>query len=177
MAETGDRVRVILVMARTLDGRTARGPGDPLGWTERADKVHFADFTRRVGVVIMGAKTFDAMGAPLPGRKNIVFTRSPEKRAGNSPNLVFTSGPVEKVLANLADQGYREAALIGGSELNAVFARKGCIDEMMVTVSPLFFGEGPGLFAETVSMDLQLAGVKLLGENSLLLHYRVRNGG
>ncbi|TWI70297.1 dihydrofolate reductase [Desulfobotulus alkaliphilus] len=173
--ETG--IRVSLVMARTLDGRTARSLNDPLDWTEAADKAHFSALTRRMGLVLMGSKTFDAMGGPLPGRKNVVFTRFPESRVSVSGDLAFTSGSVDAVLDGLAAEGYGEAALIGGSRLNTAFAKAGRIHELFVTVSPLIFGAGPGLFSEHIPMDLLLVNAEPLGFGSLLLHYRVRHGG
>ncbi|TYT74944.1 dihydrofolate reductase family protein [Desulfobotulus mexicanus] len=173
-AEKG--IRVSLVMAQTLDGRTARSSLDPMDWTEAADKAHFSALTRRMGLVIMGSKTFDAMGGPLPGRKNVVFTRFPESRHDMSEGLEFTSDSVDAVLDGLAAEGYREAALIGGSRLNAAFAKAGRIHEIFVTVSPLIFGGGPGLFSENIPMDLLFVDAKPLGASSMLLHYRVRHG-
>jgi dihydrofolate reductase len=166
-------LRIVLVMAQTLDGRIARGPDDPVDWTEAADKAHFSALTRRLGLVFMGSSTFDAMGGPLPFRKNVVFTRFPERRPPSSEDLLFTSETVETVLERFAEAGYKEAALIGGGRLNGAFARAGRIDAVFVTLSPLFFGEGPTLFPEDIAMDLKLVDVSPLGENSLVLHYRV----
>ncbi len=41
-----------------------------------ADMKHFRDLTTG-NVVIMGRKTFDSIGKPLPNRQNIVITRQP----------------------------------------------------------------------------------------------------
>lgn len=167
-------VRVTLVMAETLDGRIARHAWHPVDWTEPEDKAHFAGLTRRMGLVFMGSHTFDTLGGPLPGRENVVFTRFPERRDSIPGTLVFTSDRVTEVLDRYAARGYGEAALIGGSSLNGVFARLGCIDEMIITLSPVVFGEGQGLFPADIAMDLDLVSLHPLGKDSLLLHYRVQ---
>jgi len=50
------------------------GGGNTLLWDLSADMKHFRDTTRG-HTVIMGRKTFESIGKPLPNRKNIVITR------------------------------------------------------------------------------------------------------
>jgi dihydrofolate reductase len=61
--------------------------------------------------VIMGRKTFDSMGTPLPGRHNIVITRSPE--------LVIPGADVVHSLAEALQLAgdLDEIFIIGGSEI------------------------------------------------------------
>ena len=82
-------MEVILVMAMTLDGKIARDSLEPVDWTGKADKQYFVQVTRKAGVVIMGSRTFDTIGKPLPGRKNIVMTRNKDRKS-QAKNLVFT---------------------------------------------------------------------------------------
>jgi dihydrofolate reductase len=49
------------------------GKGNKLPWDMPADMKHFRDLTRGKPV-IMGRKTFESIGHPLPNRKNIVIT-------------------------------------------------------------------------------------------------------
>ncbi len=62
-------MEVILLMAMTLDGKIARTRSELVNWTGKKDKQYFVKVTRNAGVVIMGSKTFDTIGYPLPGRK------------------------------------------------------------------------------------------------------------
>lgn len=50
------------------------GRGNTLVWDIPLDMKHFRDTTRG-HTVIMGRKTFESIGKPLPNRKNIVITR------------------------------------------------------------------------------------------------------
>lgn len=50
------------------------GGGNTLLWDMPADMKHFRDITRG-HTVLMGGKTFESIGRPLPNRRNIVITR------------------------------------------------------------------------------------------------------
>jgi len=54
----------------------AIGKNNQLLWHLPKDLKHFKDVTSG-GTVIMGRKTFDSVGRPLPKRRNIVITRKP----------------------------------------------------------------------------------------------------
>ena len=79
-------------------------------WHLPADLKHFKALTLGKPV-IMGRKTFEAIGKPLPERRNIVVTRNPAWHAlGCESAASFTDA---LVLA----AGVREIMLIGGGEL------------------------------------------------------------
>lgn len=63
--------------------------------------------------VIMGRKTFDAIGKPLPGRVNIVISR------GQQPahEGIVTAGGLDEALDKAAKSGSRKAFIIGGGEI------------------------------------------------------------
>ncbi|SMC84561.1 dihydrofolate reductase [Desulfocicer vacuolatum DSM 3385] len=165
-------MKVILVMATTLDGKIGRHAADPVDWTGSADKKYFVQVTRRAGVMIMGNNTFNTIGRPLPGRKNIVMTRTLEGKK-NKENLIFTNCSPEKILQELETQGRREVALIGGAQINSLFARQGLIHEVHLTIAPRLFGQGLSLFNESCDLNLKLISMDSLGRHTLLLKYDV----
>lgn len=61
--------------------------------------------------VIMGRKTHESIGRPLPGRRNIVISRDPSYRAQGCA----TATGLEQALALAADAG--EIMIIGGTAL------------------------------------------------------------
>ena len=64
--------------------------------------------------IIMGRKTWDSIGRPLPGRRNIVVTRNPDWHAeGAEPAATFGAA-----LALVAD--LPKAFVIGGAQLYAL---------------------------------------------------------
>lgn len=165
-------MKTILMMAQSIDGKIARHPDHFPSWTGSADKRLFAEVTRRAGVMIMGSRTFDTLGEPLPGRKHVVMTRDRSRRS-RWENLVYTDAPPRTVLKDLENDGYTEVILTGGAIINGLFAREALIDEVMITVTPLIFGEGISLFDRDLSMELELLETRGIGEDRVLLHYRV----
>ena len=165
-------MKVTLLMAMTLDGKIAKNDHHFPDWTGSADKQLFVRITKRAGVIIMGSKTFDAIGKPLPERKNIVMTRNRSRRSVGS-ELIFTDQSPEATLKNLEKMGYSEVVLAGGSVVNSLFARAGLIDEMVITVAPRIFGTGISFFIEEMDLQLELMTVENLGRDHVVLHYRV----
>ena len=167
-------MKIILVMAATLDGKIGRNATDPVNWTGKADKQYFVKITRKAGVMIMGHNTFTTIGSPLPGRQNIVMTRTLAGKT-EQENLQFTDQSPEKIVKSLYRQGYRQAALIGGAQINTLFARKGLIHEIHLTVAPRIFGKGLSLFDGDLDLHLELMETRPLEKDALLLKYRVGN--
>ncbi len=165
-------IKTILLMAQTLDGKIAKDSDHFPDWTGRADKRLFVEITKAAGALIMGSRTFDTIGKPLPGRKNIVMTRDP-RRISTWDNLVYTNRTPQALLAELASEGYREVVLAGGTRINSLFMRAGLIDELIVTITPMIFGTGIALFEEGIEVGLVLKKVKQLDDARICLHYRV----
>ncbi|MDJ0721201.1 MAG: dihydrofolate reductase family protein [Desulfobacterales bacterium] len=165
-------IKTILLMAQTLDGKIAKDSDHFPDWTGKADKRLFVEITKAAGVLIMGSKTFDTIGRPLPGRKNIVMTRDP-RRKSTWDNLIYTNRTPKALLAQLASEGYREVVLAGGTRINSLFMRAGLIDELIVTITPMVFGTGIGLFEEGIEIDLVLKDFRRLDDARVCLHYRI----
>lgn len=107
-------VRIIFVVARADNGVIGRDGRLP--WHIPADLQHFKRLT--VGKpVVMGRKTYDSIGKPLPRRTNIVVTRDPAwVRDG-----VVVAHDIPNALALAYEDALRtgvdEVAIIGGGEL------------------------------------------------------------
>jgi len=74
---TGDRPEVIGIAAVARNG--VIGAGNDIPWRIREDWARFKAITMG-HVLIMGRKTYDSIGRPLPGRTTIVVTRDPAWR-------------------------------------------------------------------------------------------------
>jgi len=106
----GGPPRVFLVAAVAANGII--GAGGKLPWHLPQDLKHFKALT--LGhPVIMGRKTWESLGRPLPGRENIVVTRS----AGYDAPGASIAASLDAALALCA--GEPMAFVIGGSELYA----------------------------------------------------------
>ena len=107
-------VPVVLVLAVAENGVIGRG--DALPWELPDDLQHFKRTTMG-RPVIMGRKTFDSVGFPLPGRRNIVITRDTQ----GSREGVLTCHNLEVALVSAFDQalihGPDAALVVGGAEI------------------------------------------------------------
>ncbi len=101
-------MKVILIMAMTLDGKIARHSLEPVDWTGKADKRKFVEITKQAGAVIMGSATFDTIGKVLKGRKNIVMTRNPSRLtpASIDNSNLQTSNPALSVNNNSINKSH-----------------------------------------------------------------------
>ena len=70
----------ISLIAAFSEGRVI-GKDGKIPWTLKEDLKHFRNKTEGCSVV-MGRKTFESIGRPLPNRLNIVMTRNPKKLKG-----------------------------------------------------------------------------------------------
>ena len=166
-------MNVILLMAVTADGMIARDSSQIIDWTGKKDKKYFVHITRKSGVMIMGSKTFDMIGKALPGRKNIVMTRD-KSRKSHDKDLIFTDKAPSVIIKELHAQGFETAVLIGGTIVNTLFLKENLIDEIHVTIVPRFFGKGLPLFNKSFDTQLELINIEKLGQNHILLKYRVK---
>lgn len=110
------RPEVVLVVAAAENGVIGRAGRLP--WHLPEDLRRFRRMT--VGhPVIMGRRTFEAIGRPLPGRHNIVLTRDPAWRA---EGVTAASSLAEAVAAAGLDPRTRAPRLfvIGGAEVYAL---------------------------------------------------------
>jgi dihydrofolate reductase len=89
------------------------GNGNALPWRIPEDLAHFKRVT--LGhAMIMGRKTYDSIGKPLPGRTTVVLTR----REGFSPEGVVVARDRDEAIA-LAPGN--EVFVVGGAEIYALF--------------------------------------------------------
>jgi len=113
------RPLVSLIVAMAQNGVIGRA--NALPWERLPEDLkRFRAFTLGKPV-LMGRKTFESIGRPLPGRANLVLTRD---RAWSAPGVVVVHS-VEEALAQAADS--HELVVIGGAEIYRLvlpFARR-----------------------------------------------------
>jgi dihydrofolate reductase len=100
----------ILSLIVAMDRRRLIGRDNALPWRLPEDLRHFKATTLGKPI-IMGRKTWESLGRPLPGRRNILVSRNPAYAAEGAE--VAASLPAALQLA----QDEEEVFVIGGSEL------------------------------------------------------------
>ncbi|TCT08345.1 dihydrofolate reductase [Tepidamorphus gemmatus] len=111
---TAPRLSLIAAVA----GNGVIGRNNELPWRLPSDLKHFKAVTMG-RPVIMGRKTFESIGRPLPGRDNIVVTRS-ETFDVAQVHAARSLDEAERLAANFARRrGVDEIFVIGGGQLYA----------------------------------------------------------
>ena len=102
------RPQLALVVAMARNGVIGRG--NALPWHLPDDLRHFKALTLGKPI-LMGRKTFAAIGRPLPGRDNLVLTREHEWRADGVSTVHSLDEALERA------QRASELMVIGGAEV------------------------------------------------------------
>lgn len=164
-------MKVFIIAALTVDGFIARHNEELADWTSPEDKQHFVKHTKRAGIMVMGARTFDTIGRALPGRTTIVYTTHPDDYADKG--VETTSEDPKELVERLAQQGHEELAICGGSKIYDLFMQAGVVTDLYVTVEPKLFGIGVSLLSSTTDQTMTLESVDKLHANGLALHYKI----
>ena len=107
-------VPVVLVLAVAENGVIGRG--DALPWDLPDDLQHFKRTT--LGhPIIMGRKTFDSVGFPLPGRRNIVITRDASWRREGVIVCHTLDDALECAFEQALIDGVDAVMVVGGAEI------------------------------------------------------------
>ena len=108
------RVAVAIIVAVAENG--VIGNGDKIPWYLPGDFAHFKRMT--IGKpIIMGRRTYDSIGKPLPGRTNIVITRQPDfQPTGVTVKHNLADALEEAQRVAVADR-QNEVMICGGAEI------------------------------------------------------------
>jgi dihydrofolate reductase len=176
------RRSVIVHIATSADGYIARPDGDLAWLTSRPKPQGFygiGAFMKSIDTKLLGRKTYEA-GVRLGGKfdsksRTIVFSR--HAPPADAPSGVeFVNEAVGPFVSRLREVPGKDIWLMGGGELIASFLDERAIDEFVVSVVPVFIGDGIPLIARRhrhVPLDLQ--SVERFEDGLVQLHYRVRN--
>lgn len=101
---------MILSIIVAMDERGTIGRQNGLPWRLSADLKHVKAITMGKPI-IMGRKTHESIGKPLPGRDNIIISRNPDYRSEGCD--VFTA--IDEALESCRE--HTEVVIMGGAEL------------------------------------------------------------
>lgn len=169
-------MKTILIAAISADGKIAeRVDQNSMDWTSKEDMKFFVEKTKEAGAVIMGRKTFETIGKPLKGRRTIVLSRSDF----DAPEGVeVMSDGAAQILVALEESGQESVVIAGGASVYTMFLKEGLVDELYLTVEPVIFGDkGIPLVRDVGRINLELIEKSDMGDQAVLLHYRVQKVG
>lgn len=114
--------RLIAIVAMTSDHIIGRN--GTLPWHLPEDLAFFRKTTSG-HTILMGRKTFDSIGKPLPKRRNLILTRNPDFSAKGTETLHHPHQLDHLTATN------ETVYLIGGAEIYSLFLP--ALDEILVT--------------------------------------------
>lgn len=103
--------QVIISAIAALSENRVIGLNNELPWHIPADLKYFKDMTTGKPI-IMGRKTFESLGKPLPGRANFIITRQKLSIPGAS-----VCASVKDAIAAAGKTGAKEIMIIGGQQI------------------------------------------------------------
>lgn len=180
-----NKPEVFIIVAETADGFIARNEVHAADWTSKDDKKRFIELTKKAGVMVMGGSTFKTLPWPLKDRLNIVYTRDTESYAKNVPHakddparnarVEITNASPKDLIASLAERGYESVAICGGSQIYTMFMNSELVDKIYLTIEPLMFGKGMGIFNSEVQQKLKLVSSMSTENGAIFAEYEVLN--
>jgi len=170
----GTKTRYYAVAAVTIDGFIARYPKHRGRWTSREDYRHLQEMENKADVLLLGRTTYEVAKKALSRRNCIVLTGRVKGIKKINDRLVYINPKKASVEKFVKKNKYRKVCVLGGRGAYNYCLRKNLLDELWITLEPLLFGSGIGMFSEgIVERRMKLVSVKKLNKKgSLLLHYR-----
>jgi dihydrofolate reductase len=174
------RRNVIVHIAASADGYIARPDGDLEWLTSRPAPKGFygmGAFMKSIDTMMLGRKTYDAslrLGAKFDSKsRSLVFSRHAPP-ADAPPGVEFVSGAIGPFVSRLRERPGKDIWLMGGGELIASFLDEHAIDEFVISVVPVFIGDGIPLIARRHRhVPLGLQSVERFEDGLVQLRYQV----
>lgn len=142
-----------LALIAALARNRVIGRDNQLPWHLPADLKHFKALTLGKPI-IMGRKTWDSLGRPLPGRLNLVVSRQAGLQLEGAEVFASLEEAVARAEVWAREEDAEEVMLIGGAQLYAQGLAHG--DRLYLTQVELE-PEGDAFFPEVPTTDWHLA--------------------
>lgn len=116
------------------------GIDNELPWKQSEDLKNFRKLTTG-NVVIMGRKTYESIGKPLPNRFNIVLTSEAKilNSINSDENLIFVS-KISEMFEFTKNYDENQLFVIGGAQIYDEFLKTDLIEKIYLTriITPIF---------------------------------------
>jgi carboxymethylenebutenolidase len=143
------------------------GLNGQLPWHAPSDLKHFKSVTMGK-ILLMGRKTFDSVGKPLPGRMNLVITSQPELFRNRETERLKFFGSIKEAYAfakTVAHQWKDELCIVGGGEIYKQSFH--LLDHIFITVIA-YDGPGDATYPEIPSKDFFVKECRILSQENVM---------
>ncbi|WP_306350246.1 dihydrofolate reductase family protein [Flavobacterium sp. '19STA2R22 D10 B1'] len=169
--------KVVLYIAMSLDGFIAKNDGnlDFLSAVEKEGEDYgYAAFNETIDCVIVGRKTYDkvlSMGYDFhhADKESYIITRTARPSIGT---VHFYTDNLYDLVARLKSTEGKNIFVDGGAEIVNELMKENLIDEFVISIIPVFLGNGISLFKEgRPEVALKLIDTKSFDKGLVQLHY------
>lgn len=167
-------MKTTLFLSISIDGMIADKQGIPMfpegAWED------WCSLVNDTGNVIAGRNSFEQvnnpeMGAALNPTFKIVLSSKDLDLADTGWQQAKSP---QEALNILEAEGLEEAIIGGGRAVAHAFMNQGLVDNIVVDLQPIAFGEGTPMFGNTIDIpQLRLLESTNLNDNSLRLRYEI----
>jgi dihydrofolate reductase len=173
--------KIVLYIASSLDGFIARRNGD-ITWLDEfnveGEDYGYSEFLNGVEIIVMGSKTYEQVLSfskwPYEGFKTYVLTKR-NLDCVDGVEVKFYSGDLDSFVSNIKHESRKNVWLVGGATVAQNFLRRRYIDEIILSIIPIIFGDGISLFQSAdEEIHLGLLQSKSYGNGVVQLHYALR---
>ena len=133
---------MIISLIAAIGSNRELGKDNKMLWHIREDFKHFKETTMG-HTLLMGRKTFESIGKPLPGRTTLILTRD---SSYTQPNC-HTVHSFEEALSYAKANGEDHLFIAGGGEIYKQSLAEGLCDQMILSHVD-FEGEADAFFPE-----------------------------
>jgi dihydrofolate reductase len=177
--------KIIASLAVSADGFIARKDGG-VDWLDRprpkGEDYGMGEFWKSIDTIVLGRKTYDFVvqytkqnpkaADMYRGPKHYAFSRKPPKKV--LPGFEFVTEPIKGFAQRLRTEKGKNIWMMGGGGIIASFLDEGEMDEFIISVIPIFIGEGIPLIAPRHrTVPLKLLSTKKFSDGVVRLHYAV----
>jgi dihydrofolate reductase len=140
--------RICYSVAMSLDGYIAgpQGEADWIVMDPDLDPAFFETFYQRFDTILIGRKTFQAIGGRAGGGSGAldfkVYVVSNTLKATDHPRVTLLSGDVAPALTALKEAPGKDIWLFGGGRLFQSLLGLGLVDSVEVGIMPVLLGGG-----------------------------------
>ena len=168
-------MKISIYLATSVNGMISNKRSVP-DWLSQEYELGFVSICQRTKAVIMGKTTYNILAPdhlPLKDDGSLVVLTHDTSREPPQPNVLFTNKSPREIVALLELRGHTEAVIIGGTATVDEFMKAGLVEELILVVEPVLFGQGLPLLKEDLDCELVLLDMKKLNESTVQLHYRL----
>lgn len=175
------KLSTTLVLVSSLNGKLTNAGQPSYLWASAEDQTWFEEFKYQQQVIVMGSSTYESARSVIqlsPNVLRVVMTKNSAKYESEAVpgQLEFSSLSPTALVAEFEERGFTRLALVGGAQTAAGFLQSGLVNELFLTLEPVFFAQGLSWedLLQEYKVDFSLVtSTRLNDRGTLLLHFHL----